>query len=220
VTPPARATLVVANDVPDVPRRVVVELIERTAAAWGVVIEVRTDGARPRIAEDGHNVLLFTDLVTGARGTGDPDALTTLYSATPVNALATGTEFDIVIRKSGDWSGADGRARLEALLAHEMGHVLGKPHSCELELAGAAVAGKPECHDADDLVLRSVMYPDALEPGRVLALTPTAWDLDPQRSADTATIGWIWSVGVCLALAAAVALRKIVGLRRIIGGRD
>lgn len=64
------------------------------------------------------------------------------------------------------WFGEQGNLRLEALLVHEFGHVLGLDHPCKSDLS----CSTPE-------MSASIMYPAPLEVGRPLSLTPDAESL-------------------------------------------
>jgi hypothetical protein len=72
-------------------------------------------------------------------------------------------EMDIELNGA-DFSWKDlGRDALQETLVHELGHVFGLQHACEV----------PQC---DDKVRRSVMYPYPLEAGRARLLGPTRED--------------------------------------------
>jgi hypothetical protein len=75
------------------------------------------------------------------------------------------------------WLGADGAPRegaLQALLAHELGHVLGLDHSCGLLMTKGAAAAEGLISCTSGAARASIMYPDPLEAGRSLLLEPTA----------------------------------------------
>lgn len=114
-------------------------------------------------------------------------------------------------------NGAVNEAALDALLVHELGHMLGLDHSCGVLNTERASAGE-RTQTCDSAVARaSVMYPDPLEAGRALKLQPSpdALALLTKRylgSADGigATWGWILVATVILGL----LCLGIMGLRR------
>jgi len=74
------------------------------------------------------------------------------------------------------WLGSDGAVNegaLDALLVHELGHVLGLDHSCGVLNTERTSAGEG-IQTCDSTVARaSVMYPNPLEAGRELKLHPS-----------------------------------------------
>lgn len=167
-------------------------IVERSAAAWNqrlsgtgaprLRVELGSDTS-PSAIQDGVNRIFLRSgrwCPPGARdeeeGCYAPErqAITHLYRHTNPGQLA---EADIEIngvtpRFTTAGGGVDPQ-RLEALLVHEWGHVLGLDHSCGLLMTRAEHAGDSVRPCDDAAAKASVMYPDPLEANRALLLQPS-----------------------------------------------
>lgn len=202
----------------------------RWAAATGVTIEVAdaTD-VRPRASEDGINRVLLRSRRwcpdDSSLPCHDPtrSALTQLYTR-PRAGSAGGSEIieaDIEINAVHfDWRSLPVHS-LDAVLLHELGHVLGLDHTCRastlstrLDNGGAAL---PVCRELAASARQGVMYPDPLEPG-TLRLQLSSDEL--AAAADLYGGGvpwsrWITTVALALLLAALLAVGKLAARRRM-----
>jgi len=128
-------------------------------------------------------------------------------------------EADIELDASFAWgTGADRAARLEAVLVHELGHVLGLDHSCAADATAARDPDYPLC--TNPRAMASLMYPNALEPGRALVLDPdsdardTLTAIYPAASGCGAKDAWL---GVACVIASSVAALAWTRRRRAEG---
>jgi hypothetical protein len=154
---------------------------ERAAQRWrdasGLDISVRADpGASPSVSEDGRTTVVIR---TQRWCPDDPSlpchdpsrhALTQVYTR-PVAGNPSAAEIleaDIEVNAVHfDWRTLPPRS-LDAVLLHELGHVLGLEHTCSASSLRERVdhrgAPVPRCREAPIAVRAAVMYPDPLEP--------------------------------------------------------
>lgn len=154
---------------------------ERAARHWreatGLDIVVRADAEAPRrVSEDGRSSILMR---TQRWCPDDPSlpchdpsrhALTQLYTRPLAGDRRTAEVLEADIEVNAvhfDWHALPPRS-LDAVLLHELGHVLGLDHSCgassllqRVDHRGAPV---PTCEQAPRAVRAATMYPDPLEP--------------------------------------------------------
>ncbi len=110
-------------------------------------------------------------------------AITHLYLQ-PTTGLIAEADID-VNGVAPAWRSADrstDERSLEALLVHELGHVLGLDHSCGLLTSRGAEADRDLQRCDSPAARSSVMYPDPLEAGRDLHLEPTPDAVDALRT--------------------------------------
>jgi hypothetical protein len=133
--------------------------------------------------EDGRNVLSFA-----VREAHEPSLwpmrqrLRTHHYATTTPYLTDATrrivEADIEINaRDFRWDGAENIQRLQAVLIHELGHFLGLEHPCGPRTFGDSSELK-SCEQLLPEERALATYPDPLEPGRPLVVTPTKAEKD------------------------------------------
>ncbi len=212
----------------------VVSAIKRCAQRWnahsaatGAPRLLVTPLAQPvgRAVQDGVNAVLLRSAAwcPGSESPGDDDcydrerqAITHLYLSRGVSPIV---EADVEI------NGVDARwltpqravdeQALDALLMHELGHLLGLDHACGLQLTRGVEAGERSQRCDTTAARASTMYPDPLEPGRAQSLEPSSDALEqlqnryggPDR---TGVFSFPWALALTLsflgALVAGVAL--------------
>lgn len=162
------------------------EAAERAAATWNRALEDRmapklTVGALAppgRVVRADHfNLLTIQTKRWCPAGKSEEDcydkrrhAITHLFPVNVPGSPHDGETAEVDIELNGvdyTWESVGGSARLAAVVAHELGHVLGLDHSC-----GAASV---PC--SDPAARASIMYPDPLEAGRVAVLVPSDDDV-------------------------------------------
>ncbi len=160
--------------------RALLQASERAAARWsaatGLSISVRSAAATPaRVSEDGRSLVVLRrqrwcpdDALAPCH---DPSrhALTQLYTRPAAVAPAAEIiEADIELNGVDFTWSASAAGALDAVLLHELGHLLGLDHSCAASRLRARTdhtgAPVPLCSEAPASALRAVMYPDPLDP--------------------------------------------------------
>lgn len=196
------------------------DALARAAAVWSypaiacsnVELRVEADSRERLATQDGVSLVLFRDREWCHNDRCGGLRTFPLHVAAMTSAYASGEKLEGDIELNAvtfDWTSSRQdverpRAPLQAVLAHELGHVLGLPDAC-----GAAHSGKPlPCNAPPSIMLA----PARLE-------RPTEWDvkalcaLHPRDAAPlpaTATgarTPWRWVGALVLALAAALGLR-------------
>lgn len=208
-------------------------VLERAAARWNRHAEaLGTPRIVVRVAErksadaiqDGTNLVLLrtkkwcpTRAVDREEGCYAPqrEAITRLYLSKDQRVIV---EADLEVNGvNANWisAGKTDARQLEALLMHELGHVLGLDHACGLQMTRGAAAGENLRSCSTPAARASIMYPDPLEKGRPLQLEPTADALSTLGAryggvTPHTGLGGLTLAGVVLLLIAALVAGKLV----------